>query len=323
MDSYRKRMFSKGNTRREQAINRKRDSIYRYAIDNPSYKIVEVNGQTTELVIDSTDSNDIKSFKAMEPLDRGAIIKWNGLWLVKDTDYDDEVYQKGTIKKCNYVLKWINSDRDIIQRDCVVSFPYYSSLTSNKVIQVNNTRCIIDVPFDGETNKIVMGDRFFVTRNPDNPVVYEVENVNDVANVFSGKGYITLSLKESQLNVNEDNTELLICNYKEKKEEPVVDDKEHTIKLTSKPVSLVIGYESGTNVTASFYDNDTKNEDMVAKWEVLCDFKDKLTIKEVSPNKLNIKTEWNALKGRSFTVKAIDENGVYKTGEIVLQVKGM
>lgn len=320
MDNYRRRVRHEGNTLRERVLNRDRRMINRYAPNNPSYKEVFINGEAMDLIINSTENHDRKSFATMPGghIDRGTILEWNGYWMVISTDYDEELYQRGIIKKCNYVLRWINEKREIIERNCIVSYPYYSSLDTDKLLSVNTTRSMVEIPFDEETKKIRMGDRFFISRNDDHPVPYSVENVNDVADVFNGFGYITLGLRQTQLDVDEDNTELLICNYKAKDEDATSDARYCAIKST--PPYVVVGYQ-GTVLSPLFYDGGTLVNDVTPKWTINCDFVDDLTIARSGSNYV-ISTEENSLLGRSFTISLTDENEEYDSDEILLTVRG-
>lgn len=320
MDSFRKRVKHEGATLRERILTRDRRMINRYAPDNPSYKEVFINGESINLIINSTENQDRKSFATMpgEHIDRGTILEWNGYWMVISTDYDEELYQKGIIKKCNYVLKWINEKREIIERNCIVTYPYYSSLDTDKLLSVNTTRSMVDIPFDEETKKIRMGDRFFISRNEDHPVPYSVENVNDVAEVFNGFGYITLGLRQTQLDVDEDNTDLFICNYKAKEEDTISDNRYCAIKAT--PSYLIVGYK-GITLSPLFYSDGVLVNDVVPKWTINCDFLSSLTINQSELDYV-ISTDENNLLGRSFTVSLIDENEEYLSDEVLITIRG-
>ena len=163
-----------------------------------------------------------------------------------------------------------------------------------------------------------MGDRFFISRNDDHPVPYSVENVNDVAYVFNGFGYIILGLRQTQVDVDEDNTELLICNYKAKDEDAVSDDRYCAIKTT--PPYVIIGYQ-GTTLSPLFYNDGVLIDDIVPKWTISCDFLNDLNITQSGSNYV-ISTDHNSLLGRSFTVSLTDEDEEYTSDEISLTIRG-
>lgn len=326
MDSFRKRVTSNGSTRRDITINRHKDYIKKHAPDNPAYKKVIINDEERYIIINNGNNESSKTFICMpdEYINNGTLIKWNDMWLVTDSSSDKEICQKGTIERCNYKLRWINENRDIIETDCVVSFPfpYAYSVSEGKVITVDTTRCTIKIPYNDETKKIKADDRFFVTKSRDHPAPYKVEKANDVVGIRDEYGYILLAMRETQINVDEDNIELLICNYKKKEETSNVPSTDKKAAITAKPKYVVIGYK-GTVVSASFTNNGEIVNDVIPKWTINCDFIEDLNVVYSSDKKtVTISTDKVSLSGRTFTVVLESEDGSYQSSSIALSIRG-
>lgn len=331
-DLYKKIVTKNGrtNTDREVAIDRFKKYVKKDSLKNPAYKSIKVGDKEMNIMVNDHDNGDEKTFECLpdESIPKGSIIDWgnNGKWLVTKTSNDDELYQRNTMNRCNYVLRWQNENLDIIERDCVVSFPnipYIASSSEDKVVTVNVTKSLIKIPYDEETAKIKEDDRFFVTRSKVNPTPYEVENVDDVINIKDGVGYISISLKRTQINEQEDNKKLLICNYKKKEEDKPITENNLKSVLVAKPKSIVIGFK-GTVLTASFTNNDVVVDGVKPKWSFNCDFLDQLKLSYSEDNmKLTISTDKVGLAGKSFTVNLESEDGQYEKASIALSIKGL
>lgn len=315
MDEYRNRVNFRGNSLRKRIVKRDQDMIVNHLPNNPSYKEVKYGDDYIYLSITTKNklTNDEKNFATLPNfhIDRGEIIEWNdGYWMVMSHDSDEEIYERGKLKRCNYDLQWLNENRDIITRRCIVDFPYAASVNRDYVVTINSTKCLIYIPFDDETKKITMGKRFFITRNADHPVPYSVENVNDVANVFHGHGYLVLSMKQDQLIVGVDNEDLLICDYKTKE---IQEYSTLQSKIKVVPMGIIPEYKSGTKITAVFYRDEEEVDDVAPLWDIQCDFLNDLDISYSENNKvINIKTNNRDLLGRQVIISLTDENEEYE-----------
>jgi len=84
---------------------------------------VLVDGVLTDVAIIDSDNLDTKSIFSMPPqeLDAGSLVEWSGQrWLITEKDFNTEVYTRCTMRQCNYLLKWVNSDGVIVSRWCIV-----------------------------------------------------------------------------------------------------------------------------------------------------------------------------------------------------------
>ena len=347
MDLFRKRTKLHGRTMRERSIYKMQDRIKRHALENPSCKKVMVNGEERYLTIVSTENKDTKHFSCMpnEHIERGGIIEWYnierygvikqyGTWMVTSTDSDEDVYQKGIMKRCNYELKWMNENKEIITRPSIISFPYSSLIKENKVYTTDKTKCQIFIPFDKETAKIRADDRFFISAIEDKHTVYRVDNVNDVENTFNGEGYIVLTMSETMLNTETDNTELHICDYykinsntghDESQDKPDEGTNEKKYSKIESDFDYIIPEYVGTNLKAHFFNGDDETSNNVTPlWKVESDNNESLSVTYSSDKKeMTISTDNEELLGKHVKVTLSDSEGIYEQCSLSLLVRGM
>ena len=56
-----------------------------------------------------------------EELRHGALVYWmQNYWLVIEKDYNVEVYTRAKMQQCNYLLRWVNDEGQIIERWCII-----------------------------------------------------------------------------------------------------------------------------------------------------------------------------------------------------------
>lgn len=335
VDLFKKRTKLHGTSYRDRAIYKMQNRINRYAKYNPSYKEVEIDGNKRYINIYSTENKDTKHFACMpdEYIERGEIIKWYGTWMVTSTDADEDVYQSGIMKRCNYELKWMNKNADIITRPSILSFPYSSLIKDNKVYTTDKTKCQIFVSFDSETSMIRADDRFFISGSKDNHTVYRVDNVNDVENTFNGEGYIVLTMSQTMLNTDTDNTELRICDYYKIKDEAKHsgesessgsnEQSEKYCKIES-DVDYIIPEYVGTSIKAHFFNGELEVNDVKPHWNIESDNNELLNITYSDDKKeMTIETDSDEMLGKHVKITLSDDNNEYKNTSLSLLVRGM
>lgn len=121
---YEERIDSKGETRRGAALQREQKFIRRKLRHSLSYHVANVDGRDQEVAIINSDNLDIKTLISMpgEDIRNGSYVVWNGFyWIVVAKDENTEVYTKTTMKRCNYLLKWIKEDGTIVERWSIIS----------------------------------------------------------------------------------------------------------------------------------------------------------------------------------------------------------
>ena len=159
MDRYSARMSLRGSTQRERELNRLKSDIIRKAPNSLSYKNVKLNGEPTQLIINTGTQPYYKEFQSLpnQEINIGDYIEWaNSHWIVVTCDFDDEIYRDGKLNQCNYLLKWQNELGEIIERWAVIqsASKYNDGTTSNNVISLGSDQLSIIIPLDDESLKL-------------------------------------------------------------------------------------------------------------------------------------------------------------------------
>lgn len=313
-----------GNSKREIDLNRARRNITIKAVNNPSCKDVKINGIDDKLIINTGTQPYYKKFRSLpnHHIQSGDYVEWaNSFWLVKTADFDEELYIDGMLQQCNYVLKWQDEDLNIIERHAVTqgATAYNTGLSETQLITIGYNQLLVLISFDKDTKKLTREKRFFVTNSSNDIRPYRITSFDTTTNVYNGQGYISMMLSEDQIQ-NDDNLELLICNYHSKEDEDVV--SESRCEINYKSTNIKSGYKKGTTFTALFYVNGNLVDNVIPKWEINCNFLDELNIVK-EENKLTISLDNDDLIGQYISISLTNEEGNYKADELLLEVVGL
>lgn len=123
-DTYRERMGYSGTNTHDFWVKHARSSLARSLVDSPSCKKVLVNGEEQLMSIMRHAEQGYKKIASMpgETLKHGGLVDWaNSKWLITDVDADDTIYQRGIMRRCNHILRWVSSKTgEIREKWCVV-----------------------------------------------------------------------------------------------------------------------------------------------------------------------------------------------------------
>ena len=122
-DDYAGRYEVHGTTKRSAALIRYRKFSDRHMPDSLSYQAVTLDGTEQNVAIINSDNLNEKYIYSMpgENLVHGGLVLWEeNYWLITDLDVANEVYARGKMIQCNYLLKWIDSDHVIHEQWCIV-----------------------------------------------------------------------------------------------------------------------------------------------------------------------------------------------------------
>ena len=123
-DNYEKRAVSRGASRRDALLRREQRFITNKLKDHLSQHDVVIDGVCREAAIINSDDLNIKTIISMpgEDIPHGGLVEWMGYhWLVTDKDFNTEVYAKGTMQQCNYLLRWVDPvEKAVHECWCVV-----------------------------------------------------------------------------------------------------------------------------------------------------------------------------------------------------------
>ncbi len=140
----------------------------------------------------------------------------NEYWLVNGRPGNNKVYEKAVIIECQYLLRWKNSSGRIIERwaNLVSASKYDVGENGNHVIFLTSNNYTILVPQDEETLDLD-GKRVFIDLNRRNPrKVFKITRDDDVLYSYNSHGgVLSLIADKTEINLDTDNTDLMICDY--------------------------------------------------------------------------------------------------------------
>ena len=225
-DSYKARVQFRGTTQRDRTLYQEKRNLKINAVNSLSCKACKVNGVDQLLVIDDGTLPYYKDVKSLpdEYFDAGDYVEWaDAMWLMVSCDWDKEVYTYGKMQQCNYVLKWQNTDAEIIERWSVIlsASKYNNGEKYNNVIVVGSNQLMVYLPIDEETLKLKSDKRLMVDFNTESPKCYDITRVDTVTMGYDGtaeprydgKGCILLVLTETEINPDVDRIDLMLCDY--------------------------------------------------------------------------------------------------------------
>lgn len=333
-ETYNKRLTVNGNTSRERRVNHLKDIIIRKSVDNPSYKNILLNGEESQLVINSGTQPYYKEFQSLpsQEINIGDYVEWaNSHWIVVTCDSDDEIYRDGKLNQCNYLLKWQNELGEIIERWAVIqsASKYNDGTDSNAVITLGSDQLSIIVPIDSETIKLKksMSKKFFIDGNTEDPTTYELTGTGNVPDTYNGHGITSWIVKECAYTATENDLKYGVCNYKavDTEEDPTTPpenpDEMTDLRVTiSGNKNLKVGFSRTYTATITDVDGNTVEWDDTYSWNVVSDFE---VGQEIDGNKIELLVEDESLVDSSFilqVIKSIDNTVVAEIEITVISV---
>lgn len=221
MDRYEARMNLHGATQRERVKNRLKQHLNDRLPNSLSYKDILLNGEKTQLIINSGTQTYYKDFQSLpdQEINIGDYVEWaNSHWIVVTCDSDDEIYKDGKLEQCNYLLKWQNELGEIIERWAVIqsASKYNDGTDSNAVLSLGSDQLSIIIPIDEESIKLKksMGKKFFIDGNKEDPTAYGLTGTGNVPDTYNGHGITSWIVKECAYTASEDDLKYGVCNYK-------------------------------------------------------------------------------------------------------------
>lgn len=316
-------------------VNRNED---KWLYDNIDYANVLRNGEPFEMIIiKDTDGNTYKKkikTKHETPFNLGDYIIWNNqIWIITLLDTNDKVHHSGYMYLCTTVLRWQDSNGNIIERPVYAEdFTKYSSGEyNNGTIVIGDNQYGLYIPIDEDTKQLKRNMRFPIDlEGVDIPDIYRLTNrkvaLND--NTYFGRGgtmiltvsYDTFNKDNDKLVELEDGRKVWICNYhsptamseSEIPNEPPVDETAILNAFISGKSELKLGLTRTYTVT--FTDkNDMEVTNVDFTWNVVSNFD---VVQIVSENKIELCVEDEDAVSSSFLLQIVIENIVIKELEI-------
>lgn len=297
---------------------------------------------TRALVIDKMQETKLKSLRRQIAVPVGTIkagqyIKYkNRFWLIVGLVDNDVTHEKGVMVLCNYLLTWVNTTGEIIQRwaNITSASQYNSGETGQQFYNVQSNQLMVCIPDDDESMLIEKGARFIIDKRC---IVYE-KNFPEGTTCDTSKeiNIFALTRFDAVLYDYQDSGYLQFIGYQDEQRLPtdgyyLIGGKGYWLckkpaNINPSPLSCDIeadldciycGIEE-TVFTAKFYDEDGGAATVTPIWGIDCDFTDSLII-GYTDNSVIISTDDEKVVGKTFTL-SLSADG-YATKSIDVTVK--
>ncbi len=216
-DTYIERTGQRG-TMREAIIADSKVMISTMIADSPSSHLVTINGEEQLVSITHGQYLNQKRICSMpdEHLIHGGLVAFaDNMWLITEVDADNEIYERGKMIQCNYVLKWIGRDGKLKEKWCIVEdgTKYLIGEYAEDIMAIGDARLALTIGKDDDTIELSRGARFLID-DPDSDVAlaYQITKPNKLYNIYNGQGVFKFILNEVQ-STDEDNVALRIADY--------------------------------------------------------------------------------------------------------------
>ena len=303
MDRYIARMTQHGTTQRERIVNRLKTNLNNKLQDNPSYKSVKLNGEETNLIINTSTKPYYKEFQSLpdQKILAGDYVEWaDSMWLVLNADSDDEVYTDGNLRQCQHRIYWQKADGTIVSRYAYTenASAYNNGETGNNTITLQSNQFMVYLPYDEETAELDNGKRVHMSRSNAKCKPYELTRPDDVTYGFGEKGVLNIIFTQTQYNQDndklitlEDGTQAWICDYIDSSpttppSEPTTPDETEDLWYMELEYSTlkIKPLDKEYTITAHLYDNNNTEitDGIEYEWTVESNIDSYLTVKKNS-----------------------------------------
>lgn len=185
-----------------------------------SYHTANIDGEERQLAIINSDNLDIKTLCSLpgEDIRHGALVYWmDNYWLVTEKDANNEVYTRAKMQQCNYLLRWVNTQGEIIERWSIVSdgTKYLTGTYGDHfyIMERGDARIQVILALDDETAKLNRTSRFLIDYyGSDNVMAYRLTKPLKVGANYNDNGVFSFVLAECNTE-DDDNLEMHIADY--------------------------------------------------------------------------------------------------------------
>lgn len=236
----------------------------------------------------------------------------NRYWLITGYPGTNGVYEKATIILCQYLLKWQDENKNIIERWCNITSAskYDNGEYTGPIITTTSNNFTILIPDDIDGLGLD-GKRVFIDKTTHPRKVYKITRSDEVLYDYGEHGSILSFIADKdEYNPDTDNQELKICDYK---------DTIYTIIPTTNYTTTISG---NRNIKVGFprtYSVEFLDETGISmdidnfSWNINSSFDIK---QEVNGKKIVLSTDNEDYIGSSFLLQVIVEEQIVKEIEI-------
>lgn len=246
----------------------------------------------------------------------------NEYWIVDGRPGNNKVYEKATIKECQYKLKWQKSDGTIIERwaNLTSASKYDVGENGNNTIILSSNNYTVVIPYDDD-GMTLYGQRVFIDASSIPEKVFKITRNDDVLFLHGDHGgTLSLIADKTELNLKTDNQKLRLCNYVQPHTLlPPLNETNKTNSTISGIKHLKTGFQR--TYTAMLYDSDGNAinwDESVYSWNIESSFDVPFT---VADNTITLLIQDESLIGLSFILSVLQDSTVIAQ-EIIDIVEG-
>lgn len=218
--TYQSRLDARGGSMRGAVLSREKRYLAGKLPNSLSYHSALIDGKERQLAIINSDNLDEKTLCSMpgEDLPHGGLVEWmDNHWLIVTKDANNEVYTRATMKQCNYLLKWVSPEKNIIKRWCIIEdgTKYLTGVFGDKdyIFDRGDSRVSMIIQRDSETIRLNRTNRFMIDDyDSPNILAYKLTKPFKLGGSYNGDGVLSFVLTECQTE-DTDNFDLHIANY--------------------------------------------------------------------------------------------------------------
>lgn len=354
-DIFRSRMRNKGKSLRDAKIKSSRQNLENVFMDDPSYRShVEIIGKPSiSARIDNYRKEgflqpkmDIQATMNNE-FDQGDLLRFDEqYWLCTMKHSQHDIHFIGEVIQCNNILRFqLPNSYDIHEYYVVAERPYTKNLTTGMIVRISDKEYRVRMQLTDVTRKLHLKQRFMMGMGYDEqgrekPDVYTIDSRDGISNaVMMEEGFLILNLVEDQYKEENDNKELMIADYREPPQFPVITPNKCIIRNDADELFVKLGENGWKEFNCDIYDENSQILDDISN----IDFRWNVTATDVQKSVLdiyeyeeNFKIKCNGTKdqskipqliGSSFTisVSAFDnvKNIEYSSDKVIIKIKGL
>lgn len=337
---YNSRINARGANARERQISRSRYLFEKYLPSDPSYKenveiinkgFINLRMNEYTLADDTTPQMEIQALLPSSVNDPtfvlGDVFRYSdGYWLCIQSENFHDIYRRGKVEECNYLLRW--QDKDTLElKSCWSSIrrPYSSGVNDNKVISVGAGKYQIKMPQNSDTVKFCVDQRFLINLAGDRPIPYKIIDFDDVSShyVSRNEGFLVIILQQCEL-TEDDNRELMIANYKDPST-AIIQPTGGNCLITYVGEPIIKSGGSAKTFRAVFKDSTGTEIPLSPIWELKLPSKilGKVTITESVDNFIRLAaSDDKNIIGSNFILRLTADGGQYEY-ELTISIGGL
>lgn len=336
LDRFNNKMNYCGSSLREEYINNTRRLLDETFADDPSYTLGIYSWRLGLKEYNCESPIRIRLYGRSFSAANGVTIKFQTLYdtpvVVGDIVYDinkdeylicteafdiDGIHYKGKFTLCNWILKWQNKNGKVLEYPCydMNSTQYNSGEQFYKTFSVGSSQHIITLPCDENTVELTTPQRFYLDKAKNNITSFIVTQNDTTSYNYGEKGLVKVTVYEYPNNSDSDRPDLGICDYIDmsagSKNAGTTANEDCCMVYKSVieyDTSVIKSGGDSQIFVGKFYD-DKGNEitDIIPHWTIICDFSDKLQIKEFD-NCLSIGIDDDSYIDEEFKLICSDED---------------